>query len=151
MNALEKIEKLEKDFGVVSQQLLDLQSALTKVLPVVDGLIAVVGREPVLKEAQRILDETRKAQIEQAEKDLLKQVEEGTIVEDTESRESSLLFVDEKKTDAESGETRLLPIGSVAEENRAKFVGLKVGDTIPTSEGFEVKVLRIFSPVTKGE
>jgi vacuolar-type H+-ATPase subunit I/STV1 len=145
MTALEKIEKLEQDVTTLSKQLLDLQSAVTKVFPIVDGLVAVVGRVPVLEAAQKALDEARDQQIKQTTEDLEKQVSEGKAVEDTESRDASILFVEEKETSKDTAVIRILPVGLVNESERAKFVGLKVGDSVPANEGFEVKVTRIFT------
>lgn len=147
MTALEKIEKLEQDVTTLSKQLIDLQSAVTKVFPIVDGLVAVVGREPVLEAAQKAVDDARDQQVKATTEDLEKQVADGKAIEDTESRDGSILFVEEKETGKDKVAIRILPIGLINESERAKFVGLKVGDSVPANEGFEVKVNRIFTQV----
>ena len=151
MTALEKIEKLEQDVASLGKQLLDLQSAVTKVFPIVDGLVAVVGRAPVLEAAQKALDDARDQQVKNTTEDLEKQVSDGKAIEDTESRDGSILFVEEKETGKDATVTRILPIGLVSESERAKFVGLKVGDSVPANEGFEVKVTRIFTQTPAGQ
>lgn len=151
MTALEKIEKLEQDVSTLGKQLLDLQSAVTKVFPIVDGLVAVVGRAPVLEAAQKALDEARDQQVKNTTEDLEKQVADGKAIEDTESRDGSILFVEEKETGKDATVTRILPIGLVNESERAKFIGLKVGDSVPANEGFEVKVTRIFTQAPVGQ
>lgn len=147
-NALEKIEQLEKNVGVLATRLNEIGRTVEQILPIVDALVGVVGKDTVLAEAQRIVKEARDAHVQRALDEQKKLVEDGKAVESELSESTSLIFVDE--TVNEETSTRLLPVGALDAETAAKAVGLKVGDKVDIGgESVSIIVKHIFTPVAE--
>lgn len=145
-NALEKIEQLEKNFGVLATRLNEIGRTVEQILPIVDALVGVVGKDTVLSEAQRITKEARDLHVQRVLDEQKKLVEDGKAVESEISEGTSLLFVDET-LNGETG-TRLLPVGALDAETAAKAIGLKVGDKVDIGgESVSIVVKHIFTPV----
>ncbi len=147
-NALEKIEQLEKNVGVVATRFNEIGRTVDQILPIVDALVALVGKDTVLAEAQRIAKEARDLHVQRVLDEQKKLVEEGKIAETELSTATSLLFVDEKI--GEETSVRLLPVGALDAETAPKAIGLKVGDKIDIGgDAVEITVKHIFTPVAE--
>jgi hypothetical protein len=146
-NALEKIEKLEEAVTTISTRLNEVTKTLEQVFPIVDALVAVVGKDTVLEEAKKIAEAARDAHVERVYGEAKKNVEDGKLVEGTEVAAKSLLFVDETPPEGKTSR-RLLPVEALSPEAAEKVVGLKVGDNVPL-EGIgetKISIAHIFTP-----
>lgn len=147
-NALEKIEQLEKNVGIVANRVNEIGRTVEQILPIVDALVAVVGKDTVLAEAQRIAKEARDTHVQRVFDEQKKLVAEGKLAESELSTATSLLFVDEKV--GEETSLRLLPISALDAETAPKAIGLKIGDKVDIGgETVEITVKHIFTPVVE--
>lgn len=147
-NALEKIDQLEKNLGVVATRLNEIGRTVEQILPIVDALVGVVGKETVLAEAQRITKEARDLHVQRVLDEQEKLVEEGKVTKSDVSTSTSLIFVDETVNGETS--TRLLPVAALDSETAPKAIGLSVGDKVDIGgENVSIVVKHIFTPVAE--
>lgn len=148
-NALEKIEQLETAVNAIAGRVGDTLRTLEQVYPIVDALVAVVGKDAVLAEAQKIAKAARDAHVARALEEQEKLVEDGKVAKTDAATETSLLFVEE--TVGGETSTRLLPVQALAEAQRPNVVGLKVGDDVKLEGIGEAKIVvsHIFTPVAE--
>lgn len=148
MNALERIEDQEKKLEVLAERLFEVHEALQRVLPIVDGIVSVIGRDVVLDAAKAVAEKQRDAHVGQMLSEFEQRTSDGEFVESDVTEEKSVLFVMEAIGDAEPS-LRLLPVESISENFRSRMVGVRVGEYLNFGEELadvKIKVERIFTP-----
>lgn len=148
MNALEKIEEQENKLNTIAERLYEIHEILQRILPIVDGIVSVVGRDAVLEAAQKLSESQREAHVSQLLNEFEQRKEAGEFTESEQVELQSVLFVNESKGDGPAS-LRLLPVESVNEAFRSKVVGAKKGDVLDfgvVPEGVKIVVERIFTP-----
>lgn len=148
MNALERIDEQEKKLEVLAERLFEVHEILQRILPIVDGMVSVVGRENVLEAAKKLTDAQRDTHVAQMLSEFEQRTQSGEFVDSEIVKENSLLFVTESVDGSESS-LRLLPIESINEIFRSKVVGVSKGSYLDfgsEATNVKIKVERIFTP-----
>lgn len=144
MNALEKLEKQESEIKVLAERLFEVQDALQRVMPIMDALVAIVGKDKVLEVAAATASKQRDEHVKMVLKACEEEVTAGLAKEVETVEEGSLLFIKENEDES----LRLLPIPSIAEQSvRELLIGSKVGGVITISGMPKITIERAFTPV----
>jgi enoyl reductase-like protein len=148
MNALERIDEQEKKLEVLAERLFEVHEILQRILPIVDGIVSVVGRDAVLEAAKKLTDVQRDTHVAQMLNEFEQRAQNGEFVESDSVKENSLLFVTES-VDGSEPSLRLLPVESINETFRGSVVGVNKGSYLDfgsEATNVKIKVERIFTP-----
>lgn len=148
MNALEKVEKQQEHIKALSERIFEIHEVMQRVMPIIDGLVEVVGREKVLEAAGKVIEVQRDAHVSALMTEYENRAKAGEYTETETVVENSILFVSERRVGQDGKSVRVLPMQALAEDVRKQVMGIKVNDLVDPSvaSGVEIKVERIFTP-----
>jgi hypothetical protein len=161
LNALERLDALENQFGALNEELskylTQLQAGLNKRLELIENAlnaaIIEIGVEKVQITAQRLHKEKLEVELQKNTKDVEDAVTAGKFTVGDTVTENSLVVGSEKDKDGvQKLPTKMfLSFGQFTDEVKAKIKDKIIGDVVDLTDGGTFEVLEVYNPIIPTE